>query len=78
MKASILCVVSFLLLCATFARAEDELKHGAYRISGPYVHENLTIYLVHGESQPNAKQYITLGEAMEQRKQLFAMASEGE
>src|SRR5258706_1448754 len=37
-----------------------------YRISGPYTHENLSIYLIHGKGA--GKQYVTLKEAMESRK----------
>jgi ARG and Rhodanese-Phosphatase-superfamily-associated Protein domain len=42
--------------------------HGApLRISGPYTHENLAIYLVHGPDRMH-KSYLTLADAMEQRK----------
>ncbi len=37
------------------------------RISGPYTHENLAIYLVHGPDRMQ-KKYLTLAEAMEQHK----------
>ena len=37
------------------------------RISGPYTHNNLSIYLVHGADRIQ-KKYLTLAEAMEQHK----------
>ncbi len=40
----------------------------AARISGPYTHENLTVYLIHGPDRQLAAKYLTLQEAMEQKK----------
>ncbi len=40
---------------------------GDYRLSGPYTHENLTIFLVHGKSLIT-KDFLTLQEALEQKK----------
>jgi hypothetical protein len=37
-----------------------------YRISGPYTHENLSIFLIHGAA--GGKTYRTLKDAVEQRK----------
>lgn len=37
------------------------------RLSGPYTHENLSIYLVHGQDRVN-KTYLTLADAIAQRK----------
>lgn len=39
-----------------------------YRLSGPYTHENLSIFLIHGQASKPAAKYITLQEAMEQKK----------
>jgi hypothetical protein len=39
-----------------------------YQISGPYTHENLTIFLLHGEDQLKGKKFLTLQEALEQKK----------
>jgi len=36
-------------------------------LSGPYTHKNLTVYLVHGESELNSKTPLTLEEAMERK-----------
>jgi hypothetical protein len=39
-----------------------------YRLSGPYTHRNLTIFLVHGKNSIKAKSFLTLQEALVQRK----------
>lgn len=41
---------------------------GEYRLSGPFTHENLSIFLVHGKNTIEGKTFITLQEAMVQRK----------
>jgi hypothetical protein len=45
-----------------------EIQAGDYRISGPYPHKNLTIFLVHGKNLIEGKAPLTLQEAMEQKK----------
>ena len=58
------------LLCFIMAagiRAGGE-PADAYRISGPYTHKNLSLFLIHGKNTINAKKFLTLGEAMEQKK----------
>ncbi len=74
-------VVSVLLICCvgcsarrspsvagTESAAKGAPAPGAERISGPYTHENLTVFLVHGPDKLKAAKYLTLGEAMEQKK----------
>lgn len=39
-----------------------------YRISGPYAHENLALYFFHGEDRVKGKSFLTLQEALEQKK----------
>ena len=39
-----------------------------YRISGPYTHKNLTVFLVHGQDQLPGKNFLTLQEALAQKK----------
>lgn len=46
---------------------KDETQAGDYKISGPYTHENLTIFLVHGKDTINGKKFLTLQEAMEKK-----------
>ena len=38
------------------------------RISGPYVKDNLSIYLIHGADRVTGAKYLTLQEAMDQKK----------
>ncbi len=44
------------------------IKAGDYRLSGPYTHKNLTIFLIHGKSIVLSKNFLTLQEALEQKK----------
>lgn len=37
-------------------------------LSGPYVHENLTIFLVHGKDDLKGRRFLTLQEALQQKK----------
>ncbi len=39
-----------------------------YKISGPYSHKNLTVFLIHGDNKSTAKVPLTLQEAMAQKK----------
>jgi hypothetical protein len=39
----------------------------AYTISGPYAHDNLTIFLLHGQDTLSGKPLLTLQEALEQK-----------
>jgi hypothetical protein len=41
---------------------------GDYRLSGPYTHKNLTIFLVHGKNVIKSKSFLTLEEALIQKK----------
>jgi hypothetical protein len=41
---------------------------GDYRLSGPYTHRNLTIFLVHGKNLIKGKSFLTLQEALVQKK----------
>lgn len=43
-------------------------QSSTYKISGPYTHKNLSIFLIHGTDQAGGKTYLTLQEAMRQRK----------
>src|SRR5690606_9494854 len=52
----------------TAAPAVERRQVGPYTLSGPYVHENLAIYLVHGRGALPGKQYLTLDEALAARK----------
>jgi hypothetical protein len=39
-----------------------------YRLSGPYTHDNLTVFLVHGPETLHGKPFLTLQDALEQSK----------
>jgi hypothetical protein len=40
----------------------------SYRFSGPYTHENLTVFFIHGDDQIKDKDILTLDEALKQKK----------
>jgi hypothetical protein len=46
---------------------KSERQAGDYKISGPYTHENLTIFLIHGKDTISGKKFLTLQEAMQQK-----------
>ncbi|MFH1842305.1 MAG: DUF6569 family protein [bacterium] len=50
------------------AQGVSTLPMDDYRLSGPYIHENLTLFLVHGEDKLKGDNIITLAEAMAQDK----------
>ncbi|HTU21534.1 MAG TPA: DUF6569 family protein [Gemmataceae bacterium] len=41
---------------------------GSHTLSGPYTHENLSIFLIHGPDRLKGKNYLTLQEALSQKK----------
>jgi hypothetical protein len=44
------------------------VRVGSYRLSGPYKHENLTVFLIHGKDQYKGKTFLPLQEALENKK----------
>jgi hypothetical protein len=48
-------------------RAQNSTTTPEYRLSGPYIHGNLTVFLVHGKDQ-TTKTFLTLQEALAQKK----------
>ena len=58
---------SFIGLGLRRPAAGESLHAGEYRFSGPYTHDNLSIYLIHGPNRM-AKQMLTLDEAIDQGK----------
>ncbi|MGD0872626.1 MAG: DUF6569 family protein [Bryobacteraceae bacterium] len=57
-------LLTFALLAAPLARAADDL-----RISGPFTHDNLSVFLIHSTSPDAAKgKLLTLHEAMDAKK----------
>ena len=45
-----------------------ELKAADYEMSGPYTHANLTVFLIYGQSKTVGKNFLTLQEALDQKK----------
>jgi hypothetical protein len=60
---SIFCGLAALLIFTVVAAAQNP----AYRISAPYSHKNLTIFLIHGKNETSRTNILTLQEAMERR-----------
>jgi hypothetical protein len=66
---------SFTLLHSVEAQRDDAgvvgqgaTRAGDYRLTGPYTHKNLSIFLVHGRSSMKSKTFLTLQEALVQKK----------
>lgn len=49
-------------------QAKPSTASSNYRLSGPYTHKNLTIFLVHGKELMPGKTFLTLQEALKQKK----------
>src|SRR5688500_9533413 len=72
---SILCLLIAIPLGFLIQRADAQTSNGSrttqattYRLSGPYVHKNLTIFLVHGDDLAGNRTFLTLQEALAQKK----------
>lgn len=59
--------LSLTVVVCLFIGAVSAFGQSAYRISGPYTHQNLTIFLIHGGDVNSNKNLITLQEAMEMK-----------
>ncbi len=57
-------------LCGRTPAADSKSRPQAapYTLSGPYNFDNLTIYLIHGQDQLKGKTFLTLDEALDQKK----------
>jgi hypothetical protein len=68
MKSKHLIAIAFLsLLVSLKATAQQPAASSNYRLSGPYTHGNLTVFLVHGKDL-TSKTFLTLQEALAQKK----------
>src|SRR5688572_9540222 len=68
---SLLITLVITALVAGTARSQQtgtQTPESSYRLSGPYTHKNLTIFLVHGKEQMPGKTFLTLQEALAQKK----------
>lgn len=61
--AGVIAAFSFVFALANVAFAQAP----AYRISAPYSHKNLTIFLIHGKNETSKTNIITLPEALERK-----------
>ena len=50
------------------AHDNNEAAPTEYKISGPYTHNNLAVFLIHGKDKLAGKTFLTLQEALRQRK----------
>jgi len=57
-----------LFIKANAQNSSQPQPKSAYRLSGPYTHKNLTIFLVHGKELMPGKNFLTLQEALAQKK----------
>ncbi len=71
MKLHYLFAIALFCLIGLTATAQKPLttkqQTSEYRLSGPYTHMNLTVFLVHGKDQTH-KPFLTLQEALAQKK----------
>jgi hypothetical protein len=72
--ASAASVSIVLLVCFGTLHGADSPKPGAtptkvgdYTLTGPYAHDNLTIFLIHGSDRLKGKTYLTLQEGMDRK-----------
>jgi hypothetical protein len=67
---AVFCLLTGLVINALAQRSSSIPPDSAasnYRLSGPYTHKNLTVFLVHGKDLTN-KPFLTLQEALAQKK----------
>jgi hypothetical protein len=58
----------FGIITSPTLRGADKTGDASYRISGPYTHENLAVFLIHGQDKIKNKNFLTLQEAMQEKK----------
>jgi hypothetical protein len=56
------------LVTALISHAREPAQTPATKVTGPYTHDNLAVYLIHGSTPAGTKVYLTLQEALEQKK----------
>lgn len=59
---------SCVLCCAGLATAGLAGSAEDYRLSGPYTHDNLTIFLIHSSQPQPHRDFLTLEQALDQKK----------
>jgi hypothetical protein len=64
------CVALATLIFATLSHAAESAppaQASNYSVSGPFVHDNLAVFLIHGTDRLKDKNYLTLQEAMDRK-----------
>ena len=61
-RTSLFCCAVPMLSISLAASPED------YRFSGPYTHDNLSIFLIHGAPRQRTRAFLTLQDALDQKK----------
>ncbi len=70
-------VVALLAVCLPLVPSAATQTHrapapnqteGAYRVTGPYTYQNLAVFLIHGPERMPGKHFLTLSEALKQKK----------
>ena len=78
-KLALILGVTFLIVCGGILisaqtknsniQKQPEMKATDYRLSGPYTHKNLSIFLIHSRTTiTRTRSFLTLQEALEQKK----------
>ena len=62
------CLVLILVAASAGCMSQPRLDGGMHQVSGPYAHKNLAVYLVHGRDRLTGWKFLTMAEAIEQRK----------
>lgn len=73
LSAALFAAVTVIVLARSIVIEEGIIKPATvhlpdYSLSGPYAHKNLAVYLVHGQDRVAGEDFLTLEEALEQRK----------
>jgi ARG and Rhodanese-Phosphatase-superfamily-associated Protein domain len=58
------CVIA----CQALADSPPDSRGGQRRLSGPFCHENLTVFLIRGQDQLAGRHFLTLQQALAQKK----------
>jgi len=61
-------VLAMFLTAAAADPAQDPVATPELKLSGPYSHENLTIFLIHGKDPLPGQKFLTLQEGLQQKK----------
>ena len=64
---AVLVLGSLMVRAGVNAEPRESVQSGEYTISVPYVHDNLAVFLIHGQDKLKGKNYLTLQEAMEKK-----------